>query len=128
MTFCKPRFAMDLNQSLRTPFSIRIYPPSTPSSIANSTFGISDVFLLCRYMNGNSTLLKITDCQMLHENYGILIEKSVNFYYVCFNVEHPQIVGNKRKKIKMIYEFWLYNRHPSEFTLFLTAENDVPTG
>lgn len=126
-TFCKTRFALMRNESLRNPLLIKSFDSSTPASIDNQTFGIEDVFQLCRYYNDKGTYV-IGDCKLLIQDVKVQIEKTVNYWYICFNIKHPQFASNKRRKEKLIYEFWLYHHFRSEFDLFFTSDNEIPNG
>ena len=68
------------------------------------------------------------NCIKLLQDNGAKIEKRVNFYYVCYNIQHPQFHANQRRKTGWIYTFWLYHHRHSAFHLYLTPDYNPPNG
>ena len=114
------------NESLRNPIFLKSLGSSTPSSIDSSTYDASDVFSLCRFFNENG-VQDLTHCISLN-NQRFVIEKVVNYLFVCFTVKYHQFEQTKRRSIKFGNEFWLYHHDSAEFKLFLTFDNEVPNG
>ena len=123
VSFCKSKFALMINESRRN-YAASIKTPSTPAAIYNSTFGFKDVFLFCRYRDRNGYYNYSHHCQL---DGGFQIEKTVNHLFVCYNFKHPQF--NHKDRLKgMLYEFWIYHHHQSEYILYLSSDNNVPNG
>ena len=140
ITFCKPRYALMRNEALRNPLKGEGNPlkgegnplkgegSSTPSSIDNSTFAIDQIFQLKRQISDKEQRMKTCNCHQPIQNQKVNIQKTVNYWYVCYNVQHSKFASNKRRKQKFIYEFLLFNHHSSPFHMFVTSDNQVPNG
>ena len=124
VSFCKPKFALMINESHRDIFD-SMETPLTPAAIYNSTFGIEDVFLLCVYVDENGLNKFSKQCQL---NNQLQINKTINGFTVCYNFKHPQFNQMKYRYKGVIYEFWLYHHHQSEYSLFISPENNFPNG
>ena len=126
ITFCKPRYALMRDEALRNP--LKGFGSSTPSSIDNSTFAIDQIFQLKRQISDKEQRMKTCNCHQPIQNQKVNIQKTVNYWYVCYNVQHSKFASNKRRKQKFIYEFLLFNHHSSPFHMFVTSDNQVPNG
>ena len=82
------------------------------------------MYFLCRFFNENG-VQDLTHCISLN-NQRFVIEKVVNYLFVCFTVKYHQFEQTKRRSIKFGNEFWLYHHDSAEFKLFLTSDNEVP--
>lgn len=122
ISFCKPRFTLMINQSQRDFLEI-IKTSPTPAAIQNTTFGIADVFLFCRYVNEKGKHHFSKKC-----NQGFQTTKTVNYWNVCYHFKHPQFIHNSNRYKGIICQFWLYHHHHSEFTLYLSSDKNIPNG
>ena len=123
VSFCKPRFALMINESLRDHLIV-LNTTSTPAEIDKSTFGFKDIFLFCRYLDRNGYYGISYDCQLAN---GFQIEKTVNHFIVCYNFKHPQFIQKDRVK-GTLYEFWIYHHHQTQYNLYLSSDHNAPNG
>lgn len=129
VTFCKRSFALIINESLRQPNIItELFNNSTPFFIDDITFQIFHVVLFCRISSDKKYYKQSSDCQKLLQFQQIQTDKTINYWLICYNIQHPQFSTRKRRMKGMKYEFWLYHHHQSEFYLFLTSDNNAPNG
>ena len=84
------------------------------------------MYFLCRFFNENG-VQDLTHCISLNDQ-RFVIEKVVNYLFVCFTVKYHQFEQTKRRSIKFGNEFWLYHHFQSEFDLFFTSDNEIPNG
>ena len=124
VSFCKPKFALMINESHRDYFT-SIKAPSTPAEIYSSTFGIEDVFLFCKYIKKDGSYKFSKQCQL---NNQFQINKTISNWIVYYNFKHPQLNQVKYRHKGIIYEFWLYHHHQSEYILYLSSDNNSPNG
>ena len=124
VSFCKPKFALMVNESRRNYFT-SFNTPLTPAAIYNSTFDVEDVFLFCTYVKESGLLGISKHCQL---NNQLQINKTVNDWVVCYNFKHQQLNRMEHRHKGIIYEFWLYHHHQSEYLLYLSSDDNFPNG
>lgn len=124
VSFCKPRYALMINESLRDYSKINV-SKMTPAEIDNNTYGSSEIILICYFFKLLPTGYFYIPFKCTDQKERVQIDKTVNYFYICYNIKHPQFNSTKRYR-HQIYDFWLYHHHPSEFRLFLTSDNNIP--
>lgn len=124
VSFCKNRlFLYEHNENF-----LKDIQHLFPSSIHNKTLQISKLFLSCSARTNKFLFESYDKCNMSRR--GIQTEKTINYYYICYNFKHPQFSQNRSREHGEIYQFWLHhsNHHCSEFNLYFTSDNNGPNG
>ena len=109
----------------------------SPSFIYNMTYDIEEIFMMCIMAtvdDGANKTKKLFDCKNL-TNYGVQLEKTINFMFVCYTFKHPQFSHYKPRIRGTIYEFMMYHNHDkhhnvvnNEYNLYLTSDKIFPNG
>ena len=110
----------------------------SPSFIYNMTYDIEQIFMLCIMTTDDDGINKtkmLFDCKNL-TNYGVQLEKTVSYMFVCYTFKHPQFSYYKPRIRGTIYEFMMYHynhdKHHSiiddEYNLYLTSDKFFPNG
>ena len=125
VSFCKPRHALMIDESLRD-FSKIFGTNVTPAEIDNSTYASSEIILKCYFYDFAPSEHYYFAFNCTDKMERLQFDKTLNYFSVCYNIKHSQYNSTNRYRYK-IYEFWLHH-HPSEFRLSLTSDNNIPYG
>ena len=107
-----------------------------PSLIDNMTYGVSEVFVLCILVRDDSgSGIAVFRLEQL-QNYGIQVEKTINYHHVCYHFKHFQFSKYEPRVNGRIYEFVLYHHNhfvlvsqmKDGYNLYLSDNKHVPNG
>ena len=110
----------------------------SPKFIYNMTYDIEQIFMLCIMVTDDDGADKtkiLFDCKNL-TNYGVELEKTINYMFVCYTFKHPQFCYYKPRIRGTIYEFMMYHYNHDkhldvindEYNLYLTSDQIFPNG
>ena len=102
ITFCRARSY--LHKSLSISFVNRFSPSLLYNTTFNTTFNTAEVFRLCSLGNDDDDQFEQLKCDQL-KNRGFQITKTVNFYKICYNFNHPQFSCYKPRKQGVTIKF-----------------------
>lgn len=114
----------------------------SPSLIYNMTYDFEETFMMCFMANdddddnnnGINKTKTLSNCKNLTD-YGVQLEKTVNYVFVCYTFKHPQFSGYQPRVRGTIYQFMMYLNHEKyhnftndEYNLYLTSDKIFPNG
>lgn len=131
VTFCRMKEASYRN--IEKPMQMQ---NPTPSLIDNITYDVSEIFFLYILVTDNHhDGIAVHQFEKL-QDYGVQVEKTINYRFICYNFKHFQFSKYKPRINGRIYEFMLYQhnhfnligRMKDHYNLYLTSEKRVPNG